>query len=255
MKPLQALLNTIPFKVHVAVQHYHTNETFEQLADDVFSSASVIKVPILLAILKRLQTTNGNLRQVLTIADENLVEFSVLTEQQQKQATLHELLLWMTITSDNSATNACIDFLGMDAFNTYFAEIGMQHTKLQRKMMDFERQQQGFDNETTANDMKRLFQALYEGQLLDEAWTAIAFDILCRQRSHESLRRYLVDDVKVAHKTGGLDTVDHDCGIVFHKNGAYFIGVFLTGVTDNEKAKSLIGQISKIVYEEKSRVR
>lgn len=254
MKPLQALINAIPFKVHVAVQHYNNQESFEQLADDVFSSASIIKVPMLVAILKHLQTTNGDLQQVLTIADENLVEFSVLTEQQQKQITLHELLLWMTITSDNSATNACIDFLGMDALNAYFAEMGLQHTKLQRKMMDFERQQQGFDNETSANDMKRLFQALYEGQLLDETWTAIAFDILCRQRSHESLRRYLVDDVKIAHKTGGLDTVDHDCGIVFHNNGPYFIGVFLTEVTDNEQAKRWIGQISKCVYDAKSEV-
>lgn len=110
MKPLQALINAIPFKVHVAVQHYDNQESFEQLADDVFSSASIIKVPMLVAILKHLQTTNGDLQQVLTIADENLVEFSVLTEQQQKQITLHELLLWMTITSDNSATNACIDF-------------------------------------------------------------------------------------------------------------------------------------------------
>ena len=251
MERLQELIKTSPFKVHVAVQHYDTNESFEQLADDRFSSASVIKVPILITILKHLQTTNGDLQQVVTIAEENLVEFSVLTEQQQNEATLHELLLWMTITSDNSATNACIDYLGMDTFNTYFAEMGLQQTKLQRKMMDFDRQQQGFDNETSANDMRKLFQALYEGQLLDEAWTAIAFDILGRQRSHESLRRYLVDDVKIAHKTGGLDTVDHDCGIVFHEKGAYFIGVFLTEVTDNEQAKRWIGQISKMVYDAK----
>lgn len=252
MEQLTAIIAQCPFKVHVSVQHYANGEIYEQRASDVFSSASVIKVPILIAILKHLQMTDGDLQQMIDIADENFVDFSVLTEQGKKRATLHELLLWMTITSDNTATNACIDYLGMDAYNAYFKEVGLHDTKVQRKMMDFERQQQGFDNETTARDMQKLFEALYNEKLLNATWTAVAFDILCRQRSHESLKRYLMDDVKIAHKTGGLDTVDHDCGIVFHNKGAYFIGVFITEVTDNEQAKRLIGQISKVVYEAKS---
>lgn len=254
MERVKNIIEKSPFKVHVSIQHYENDELFEQLASDVFSSASVIKVPILIAILKHLQMKKGDLQQIIAIADGNFVDFSVLTEQRQKQASLHELLLWMTITSDNTATNACIDFLGMDACNAYFKEIGLHDTKVQRKMMDFERQQQGFDNETTARDMQILFEALYNEKLLDATWTAIAFDILCRQRSHESLKRYIVDDVKIAHKTGGLDMVDHDCGIVFHNKGAYFIGVFITEVTNNEQAKRLIGQISKVVYEANSQM-
>lgn len=53
----------------------------------------------------------------------------------------------------------------------------------------------------------------------------------------------------MAHKTGGLDTVDHDAGIVFTRNRDYFIGVFITEVTDNDKARQTIGTISKIVYD------
>ena len=53
----------------------------------------------------------------------------------------------------------------------------------------------------------------------------------------------------MAHKTGGLDTVDHDAGIVFTKECDYFIGVFITEVEDNDKAKQYIGAISKVVYD------
>lgn len=239
-----------PYKVHVIVQDYHTDEIVWKLRDqEVFSSASTIKVPILIAILAHLQKMNGNLNEVFEIATENMVEFSVINEQKQTRATLHELLLWMTITSDNTATNACIDLLGMDGFNNYFKEIGLHKTRVQRKMMDFESQKLGLDNETTAQDMQHLFRQIYKGTLLSSEWNAVAIDILSRQRSHESLKRYLVDDVKMAHKTGGLDSVDHDTGIVFTKAHDYFIGVFITEVTDNDKARQTIGAISKIVYE------
>ena len=246
---IKKLIESYPYKVHVGVQDYQTKEVLFQLREqEVLSSASVIKVPILIAILAHLEKTNGYLQQVISISDQNIVDFSVITEQQQKSATLQELLLWMTITSDNTATNECIDYLGMEKFNAYFNEIGMKNTRVQRKMMDFERQQLGFDNETTVQDMQHLFQLIYEEKLLSSEWNRIALDILCRQRSHESLKRYIVDDVKMAHKTGGLDTVDHDVGIVFTGKRDYFIGVFITEVTDNEKAKQLIGKISEMVY-------
>lgn len=77
----------------------------------------------------------------------------------------------------------------------------------------------------------------------------MTIDILSRQRVHESLKRYLVDDVKMAHKTGGLETVEHDVGIVYNGSNDYLIGVFITEVTNNEYAKQLIGRISKSAYE------
>lgn len=250
-KQIKELIGASPFKVHVAVEGYRRNSVlFNERERDVFSSASVIKVPILIAVLHHLQETNGNLQQMIDITPQNQVDFSVLTEQKRTSATLEELLTWMTITSDNTATNVCIDFLGMDGFNTYFQVIGLTQTRVQRKMMDFERQQQGFDNETTAGDMQHLFKQIYEGTLLTPKWNEVALGILCRQRSHESLRRYIIEDVKIAHKTGGLETVDHDVGIFFMEHGAYFIGVFVTEVTDNEQAKCLIGAISKIVYDQ-----
>lgn len=246
---LAQLLNEIPYRVHIIIQDYETNHPLvEKNAEMVFSSASVIKVPILMAVLHHLEKTNGQLSLVVPITKDNVVDFSVLTEQQQTTATLHELLLWMIITSDNTATNMCIDLIGIDALNNYFQQIGLKSTVVGRKMMDFERQQQGIDNVTTARDMQRLFQQIYAGTLLAPEWNEVALNILLRQRSHESLKRYLVNDVKIAHKTGGLDTVDHDVGIVFTDQVDYFIGVFLTEVTDNERARQYIGQISKIAY-------
>ena len=243
------LIESCPYKLHTIAKNYTTNEKlFAVRPDESFSSASVIKVPILIAALYTLQHSGRSLQEKLPIDVQNIVDFSVLTEQQLTETTLYEALVWMIITSDNSATNVCIDYVGMDALNTFFAKQGWNDTKVLRKMMDFERQQAGFDNVTSAADCEQMFAALYYGTILNEQMNKLALQILCRQRSHESLRRYIVDDIKVAHKTGGLDTVDHDVGLFFTKTADYFIGIFVTEVKDNERAKRYIGQLSKAVY-------
>lgn len=247
---IHQLLQETSYKVHIIVEDLITNETFiSERANDVFSSASLIKVPILLAVLHHVESNNVRLEQVLTITPKDWVDFSVISEQQLESSTIYELLVWMIITSDNTATNILIDCMGMDALNRYFHKIGLKHTVLQRKMMDIERLANGIDNVTTVRDMAHVFRHIYRQDLLMPSFSALAIDILSRQRVHDSLSRYLVDDVRIAHKTGGLDSVDHDVGIVYSDSKDYLIGVFVTEVSNNQDARQLIGHISKVVYE------
>lgn len=244
-------LQTCPFKVHLIVKDAKTDHYFYRLRiDEVFSSASLIKVPILLAVLDYVERHGRSLYDVIPIPSENRVDFSVITEQELTESTYYELLVWMIITSDNTATNVLIDYIGMDALNTYFRKIGLTHTTLQRKMMDFARLESGFDNVTTARDMAHLFTRICRQDLLSEPLSKLAINILSRQRVHESLKRYLIEDIQIAHKTGSLDSVDHDAGIVFNQVNDYMIGVFVTEVTNNDEARQFIGRISKVVYEQ-----
>ncbi|MEK4229833.1 serine hydrolase [Solibacillus sp. FSL H8-0538] len=246
---IQRMLQEVPYKVHVIVKEANADDyIFSECFDEVFSSASLIKVPILLAVLDHVERNHESLNQVIAINPENRVDFSVLTEQYQEKSALYELLVWMIITSDNTATNVLIDYIGMEALNDYFRKIGLTKTRLQRKMMDFERLKNGFDNVTTARDMAHLFTRIYRKDVLTQPFSILAIEILSRQRDHEKLKRYLVGNVKIAHKTGGLDTVDHDVGIVYSDTQDYIIGVFVTEVTNNDDARLLIGRISKVVY-------
>ncbi len=248
---MNEMLETCPYKVHLIVKDAKTDEYFHHLRmDEVFSSASLIKVPILMAVLDHIEHHERSLDEVIPISSENHVDFSVITEQQLHESTFYELLVWMIITSDNTATNVLIDTIGMDALNTYFRKIGLTHTTLQRKMMDFVRLESGFDNVTTARDMAHLFTRIYRQDLLSAPFSTLAIDILSRQRVHESLKRYLVEDTHIAHKTGGLDSEDHDVGIVFNDVNDYIIGVFVTEVTNNDEARQFIGRVSKAVYEQ-----
>ncbi|WP_342535523.1 serine hydrolase [Lysinibacillus sp. FSL K6-1151] len=246
---IEKMVQESPYNVHLFVHNLTTNQllTSHQL-ETAFSSASVIKVPILIALLSYIEHNKLSLDTTLPISPDDWVGFSVISEQRLTQSTLYDLLVWMVITSDNTATNVLIDEVGMSFLNDYFRHIGLQDTVLQRKMMDVERLAQGIDNRTSARDMAHLFTRIYRQELLTAPYSQLVIDILSRQRVHDSLKRYLVEDVKLAHKTGGLDTVDHDVGIVYSSTIDYSIGVFMTNVMDNEQARQLIGRLSKVVY-------
>lgn len=247
---IQRLIQEAPYKVHMFVKDFKTNDfVIHERLDDAFSSASLIKVPILIAVFDYIDVCNIPINQVITVTPSDWVDFSVISEQRVTSCTIYELCVWMITTSDNTATNVLIDLIGMDVLNQYFHKIGLTQTQLQRKMMDFERLAKGIDNITTARDMALLFSRIYEKNLLSPVFSQLAIDILCRQRFHENLRRYIVDDVTIAHKTGGLDSVDHDVGIVYSHGQEYAIGVFITEVKQNDVARQLIGRLSKVVYD------
>lgn len=247
---IQHIIDDAPFKVHMFVKDFKTNQfIITERLDEPFSSASLIKVPILIAVLDYLQNHHESLHQIITIRREDWVDFSVISEQKITTSTINELLIWMITTSDNTATNVLIDFIGMDVINMFCRQIGLMHTQVKRKMMDFERLANGVDNITCARDMAHLFSRIYAKNLLNPEFSQLVIDILCRQRFHESLRRYIADDVEIAHKTGGLDSVDHDVGIVYSDVQDYGIGVFMTEVTENDIARQIIGHLSKAVFD------
>jgi len=247
---IQHIIQHAPYKVHMFVKDFKTNQfIIQERFDEPFSSASLIKVPILIAVLDYIEQHNTSLHQVLTIRPEDWVDFSVISEQRVTTSSIYELLVWMITTSDNTATNVMIDFIGIETLNTYFWNIGLTQTRIQRKMMDFERLAKGMDNLTSARDMAHLFSRIYEQNLLTPTFNQLVIDILCRQRFHDCLRRYIADDIKLAHKTGSLDSVDHDVGILYNNAHDYCIGVFITEVTQNEIARQLIGRLSKVIYD------
>ena len=67
--------------------------------------------------------------------------------------TVYDLATLMIIQSDNAATNELIDLLQMETVNNFMKELGLEHTKLQRKMMDSAAAKAGRDNYTSASDM------------------------------------------------------------------------------------------------------
>ena len=245
---IEAIAACCPYTLHMIWVDYESGEQCGIRTQTAVASASLIKVPILSAVLAKVHREKRSLTEILPIAPSDYVEFSVVTEQQLTSITLLEALSWMMMTSDNTATNVCIRYVGMDACNAYFTEQGWHATTLRRYMMDTASRAAGIDNTTSAADCAAVFTALYNGDLLNGEMNAIALDLLCKQRHADCLRRYIAEDIVIAHKTGELDDVVHDAGIFYLPHRHYFLAILLTDVKEVEEAKQYIGRLSKAIY-------
>ena len=222
---------------------------FKYNEDKKYVSASIIKVPIMIEALSRVDLGEKNLDDKFNIGDDNKVDFSVITEQDLKECTFEELIEWMIISSDNTATNVLIDILGLENINDRIKKLNMKNTLLERKMMDFKAIEYGRNNYTSLNDMLIAMEGLYRGVLISSEMSLKAIDILKNQRDNFMLKRYIRDNVTLANKTGELDKLNNDVGIFYTKNHNYFIGIFVHDVKKNKDAYEIIGKISKEVYD------
>lgn len=82
-------------------------------------SASTIKVQIMLAILEKIKQTQIILTDQIFVNDIDILEDTNVFEQGKGYYIIEELLNWMIIKSDNTATNVLIEKVGFDYINKY----------------------------------------------------------------------------------------------------------------------------------------
>jgi beta-lactamase class A len=162
--------------------------------------------------------------------------------------SIRELLEFMITVSDNTATNKIIEILGLDYINARFKKIGLNNTKLMRKMMDFSRRHNGVENYTSSRDIVCILEKIYRKELTSDEFSEMAISFLKDQQVNDRLPRYLPKEVVVAHKTGLERRVVHDAGIVFTPRGNYIICVLVKGAESYKKAKKFIAQVSLLTY-------
>ena len=218
--------------------------------DAQVSAASTIKMPILMATLDLAAQNKLSLDRMVPIGtvleDTRVFE----PENYQSEYTLMELLEWMIVNSDNTATNAVIDVVGMDAVNDFVKRIGATQTVLQRKMLDFDAQKAGRDNLTSARDQFMFYSLFAWCAKRDVLWHE-GMELLYRQRSGP-FKRYLCGPLSLAHKPGSLDHVAHDAGLFMNDEAPFYLGVFTwdaPGLDGNPEQQRFIAKLAKKVYQ------
>jgi beta-lactamase class A len=216
-------------------------------SDRSFVSASLIKTPIMLCLLDAVSKGYLSLSDEIKITE---VLYDSLTFKGPRKATIHELLTWMIIDSDNTSTNALIHLLGFDMINKFIQETGLAHTSLQRLMLDFDAVKLGKNNYTTNRDVFASFKSLCMETILSPELCRLAIGILLKQRDTKCLPRLIWEDgVTFAHKTGGLDCLRHDAGIMSFNNKRIYVGVLAENCDTLEGYPELIGEIGRMAYE------
>lgn len=249
---IQNLIKSTAGNVGASIKNLKTGETININENLVFPSASTIKIVIMSEILRKVK--EGFIRLNDNIILSNFMKTGgsgILHELNGgHKFTIEELITLMIIVSDNTATNILIDIADMKNVNNMAASLGMSHTKLQRKMMDFEAVKCGKENYTCAADMTHILELIYDGKVINKEYSDMMLDILKRQQDLGRLDLYLPENTIIAHKPGELDFLEHDVGIVYLENCTYIISVLTNEMKTNLEGRKTIGKISKMVYDE-----
>ncbi len=182
--------------------------------DAAFAAASVIKVPLVMALHAEAERGAISLDERLPVGAT--VDGSGILRDLRDVAELsardHAALAIML--SDNTATNRLIERVGIEVVNGYLDRWGCPVTRLRRRMYDFEAARRGLENVMTPRETATLLRALLEGVRIERAVADGVLALLDRNQDGSMLRRYLPDEVRIAHKTGSLAAVRNDVGIV-----------------------------------------
>lgn len=239
-------------KIGLIVKDLQTGWVISINENDVFPSASMVKIPIMAACFKAAHEGSLSLDERIVVRANDITSGSGLikTMPPGSSFSVKELIGLMVTRSDNTAANILIKKLGLPYLNAYFRSAGLRNTNLSRKMMDFQRRGKGVENYTTPKDMSLILENIYRGKCVNAAVSQKCLDILKNQKVKDRIPKRLPQNAVVAHKTGLERRVCHDAGIVFTEQGDFLICV-LTKIPAKDgfkPAKRFIAKVAAYTY-------
>ena len=139
---LEAELARFPARVGIYVKHLGTGEEAGVNADEAFSSASVIKIPIMIRAFQLADERALNLGERVEITRAELRDGSGVLQYHDLglAPTLRDLITQMVITSDNTATDIMtLKVGGVERLNEWLADSGYRKTKMIGRGFEYRR--------------------------------------------------------------------------------------------------------------------
>jgi beta-lactamase class A len=248
---IAALVAKFPGQTGLVVEELASNRSILFNEKEHFIAASIIKLPILWELFRQIETGVFSTSARIHIAASHKVGGSGILHELDDglQPTISDLATLMIILSDNTATNLLIEMLGFDLINQTIRELGLRSTLLQRKMMDIDQAQQGFENYVSASDVALLLRKMWQSKGLTPTSHATMLDILKRQQHNDRLSVDFPEGTLFAHKTGQLPGIEHDAGILIMPQHVLILVALTRQPGENLAGPRFCGQVGRLVYD------
>ena len=246
---LEQLIGQYPdLKPEIFLVDLDTNGFVSINGDQTISSASTIKLPILVTFFQDVDRGKIDLTEQLTMTKDLIGEGSGNMRYEKvgtKFSALETATRMMTV-SDNTATNMLIDRLGgMSALNQRFAKLKLESTSLSNPLPDLTG-----TNTTSPQDLGNLLVKIDGDELLSLRSRDRLRHIMGNIVNDSLLPQGLEPEALIAHKTGDIKSVLGDVGTIDMPNGKRYIASVLVKRPDNSpQAQELIQKISRQTYQ------
>ncbi len=249
-------------KVWIYAKNLDTGKDYALRADEQVRTASTIKLPIMTEVFRQVSQGKIAWTDEFTLKGKQggsgvLGEFSENTKIDLKTATN-----LMIVVSDNTATNLILDKVSSNNVNDFMDSLGLKQTKSLRKIGG------GGDAKATdeplnklfgigvssPKDMVRLLEKLENGEVVSREASKEMIEILKRQQYKNGVGRGLLDTVPSASKSGALDRLRSDVGIIYTRRGRIAMAITVddmreVGYTEENPGLLLLWRLSQILQD------
>ncbi len=238
MRPLREDLQRIALGKKVTIYFEYLNTGANISINDVpFLPGSLMKIPVAMAAMKRVDVGMWSLSDKLTLTDQdkNPAWGDMYMLPSGTAFTIEELLQRMLVNSDNTARAIFVRSLGDDEIENVIKYLGLDDVFNQNFQI-------------TAKRYTNFFRALYSSSYLSADSSETLLRIMNLHHDVKLLRWGIPDQVDFSHKIGVSDSIHTDSGIVYVPGRPYILTVM---VDDNnmQAVQSMMEGISSAVYD------
>ena len=261
---IQAELKDFSGKVWIYAKNLDTGYDYALRANEQVRTASTIKLPIMTAVFQQIAQGKMNWTDEFVLTKEKKAGGSgILSEfSDGTKIDLRTALHLMIVLSDNTATNLILDKITTDSVNDFLDTLGIKQTRSLRKI--------GGGGDSKANsdarlklfgigvsspkDMVRLLEMLENGEIVSREASAEMIAVLKRQQYKDGIGRGLRDTIASASKSGALDRLRSDVGIIYTRRGRIAMAITIDDMlevsyTPDNPGLHKIWKLSQILQE------
>lgn len=240
--------------------HLDDDEQVGLNADEIFPTASVIKIGLCCAVLDLVARGEADLDETLRLPPpgRRVAGGGILKQLEVGAISLRDAIELTITLSDNVATNALLERCEAERVNAYLVSLDLSETRILGPV-DFTRithDIHGGIGISTAREQTRLLANLARGQILDSDLCAYLRAVLERQHYQDQIPRWLGWNpyaqyhgqgqvLTVGNKTGELDGIRADAGLVRHRErGTVAVAIFTDRGKDYRETVDVEGALA-----------
>lgn len=249
-------------KVWIYAKNLDTGRDYSLRADEQVRTASTIKLPIMTEVFH--QVAQGK----ISWADEFVLKgkqggSGILGEfSDNSKIDLRTATNLMIVVSDNTATNLILDKISTNSVNDFMDTLNLKQTRSLRKIGgggDAKAYDEPLNKlfgigVSSPRDMVKLLEMLERGEVVSKEASKEMIETLKRQQFKDGIGRGLLDTIPSASKSGALDRLRSDVGIIYTRRGRIAMAITVDDmetvqyVPDN-RGLLLIWRLSQILQE------
>lgn len=209
--------------VGVYIYSFSNNKIVEINADSIFPTASMVKIPILIGVMHKINNGELSYHQSMTYTDSLFYsegEDMLASFKSGEKIELSKLLMLMMSTSDNAASLWLQGLAGSGTqINKYLDSLGIKDTRVNSRTPGRQEARSLYGwGQTTPREMATLMKLIVDKKIINDVISERMLRLMSRQYWDEVAISSIPPDVFVADKNGAVDASRSEVMYVKGKN-------------------------------------